>query len=163
MSPKEEKRHQRNLHPTSSRVLFSSIRAYLLGKIVGQIVQEILLPLDAADMWFEHVKQASENRARGAKKAAETRKKQKAHHDTGKERCVNQEKQTGKQEKQTGKQRKKSKRNEKSTSGPDRSEPNEEIVKTVECVSHLKNILRTMQIFHGFNVIVAIHGFMLNA
>ena len=36
-------------------------------------------------------------------------------------------------------------------------------VKTVECVSHLKNIWRTMRIFHGFNVIVAIHGFMLNA
>jgi hypothetical protein len=90
-------------------------------EIIGQVAQEILLPLDEVDVWFEHVKQASENCARGAKKAAETRKKQKAHCDTGKERGAN-------QEKQTGKQRKKSKRNEKSTSGPDRSEPNEEIV-----------------------------------
>jgi hypothetical protein len=40
--------------------------------IIEQIAEEILLPLDEVDMWFEHVKQASENRARGAKKEAES-------------------------------------------------------------------------------------------
>ena len=36
-------------------------------------------------------------------------------------------------------------------------------VNTVEYVSHLENIWGTMRIFHGFNVIVAIYGLMLNA
>ena len=43
--------------------------------IVEKTAEKVLLPVDEVEMWFDHVKQTSENRAKGAKKAAETRKR----------------------------------------------------------------------------------------
>lgn len=42
--------------------------------IVEKTAEKVLLPLEEVEMWFEHVKTTAENCARGAKRAAETRR-----------------------------------------------------------------------------------------
>ena len=43
--------------------------------VMEETAKKVLLPLEEVKMWFQHLQQTSENRARGAKKAAETRKR----------------------------------------------------------------------------------------
>lgn len=43
--------------------------------VMKETAKKVLLPLEEVEMWFQHLQQSSENRARGAKKAAETRKR----------------------------------------------------------------------------------------
>ena len=45
--------------------------------VILDTARQVLLPIDEVELWFKHLKQTSENRAAGAKKAAETRKRHK--------------------------------------------------------------------------------------
>jgi hypothetical protein len=45
--------------------------------VIYQTAEKVLLSIEEVDMWFQYLQQKYENRANGAKKAAETRKKNK--------------------------------------------------------------------------------------
>lgn len=51
--------------------------------VMEETAKKVLLPLEEVEMWFQHLQQTSENRARGAKKAAETRKRNAGKQPTG--------------------------------------------------------------------------------
>lgn len=50
--------------------------------VVEQLSRQVLLPVDEVLMWLNHLKTVQDNRAKGAKKAAATRKRKKANEDT---------------------------------------------------------------------------------
>ena len=73
------------IKPTSanppSDVILATFKKYKKvpsSKIIQETAEKVLLSVEETKMWFEHLHQISVNRAEGARKAAETRKRKKA-------------------------------------------------------------------------------------
>ena len=60
--------------PPSNIILavFNKYKAIPPPEIIQNTAQKVLPSVDETRMWFEHLNQIAENRANGAKKAAET-------------------------------------------------------------------------------------------
>ena len=73
------------IKPTSanppSDVILATFKKYKKvpsSEIIQETTEKVLLSVEEMKMWFEHLHQISVNRAEGARKAAETRKRKKA-------------------------------------------------------------------------------------
>ncbi len=65
--------------PPSNAILnvFNKYKMIPPPEVIQNTAQKVLLSVDETRMWFEHLYQIAENRAKGAKKAAETRRRKK--------------------------------------------------------------------------------------
>ncbi len=55
--------------------IYQQYKAIPSRDVIEQTAEQVLLPFEEVEMWFQHLQQTSENRVRGAKRAAETRKR----------------------------------------------------------------------------------------
>jgi hypothetical protein len=80
LSDKDTPRADGNCQPPSISILsvFNKYKVVPPLEVIEDTAQKVLLSVDETKMWFEHLNQIAENRAKGAKKAAETRRKKKA-------------------------------------------------------------------------------------
>lgn len=70
-----------NSEPPSNVILavFNDYKVVPPSEVIQDTARKVLLSVDETRMWFQHLSQTAANRAKGAKKAAETRRKKKDH------------------------------------------------------------------------------------